>query len=310
MRSRRIGVLAVFLIGFFLGSLPAAGQDWTGEGRQIGYVYDEEGNPLEGVKVKLFFVKTQSGFELETDKEGKWVAMGIKGGAWYVDFEKVGYEPKKISINVLDFRQQNKPIEIQLKKIEGLVITDELKDDFKKGNELFDQGKYDEAIAVFKGIVEAFPSAYVVNLNIGHCYFQKEEYDEAEAFYKKVLEQDPDYVHAVVGIGNCYMNRGDVDKAMEWYNRISFEKLEDPVVLYNVGTVYYNNSKFQDALRYYEKAVEIDEGFLDARYQLGLAFLTLGKNEEAIEQFEAYLVHDAESERASQVRSFLDYLKK
>ena len=50
-------------------------QDWTGQGRQIGYVYDEEGNPLEGVKIKLLFVKTGSGFEVATNDKGKWTAM-------------------------------------------------------------------------------------------------------------------------------------------------------------------------------------------------------------------------------------------
>ena len=59
------------LLLFFLLTTIVFSQDWTGQGRQIGFVYDEEGNPLEGVKVKLLYTNTQSGFEVTTDKKGK-----------------------------------------------------------------------------------------------------------------------------------------------------------------------------------------------------------------------------------------------
>ncbi|NIQ17596.1 MAG: hypothetical protein GTN43_02185, partial [Candidatus Aenigmarchaeota archaeon] len=56
----------------------------------MGYVYDEQGTPIEGVTVKLFSHYAQSGFDVQTDRDGKWVAAGIRGGTWDVDFEKPG----------------------------------------------------------------------------------------------------------------------------------------------------------------------------------------------------------------------------
>jgi tetratricopeptide (TPR) repeat protein len=305
MRKYVFGLLVMLI----LGSLTFA-QDWTGQGRQVGYVYDEEGNPLEGVKVKLLFVKTQSGFDTTTDAKGKWAAMGVNGGQWFIDFELVGYEPKKISANILDYRQVNKPIEITLKKVEGLFVTEELKEEYKKGIDLFNEGKYEESIPIFNVIVENFPDAYIVYMNIGHSYFQMEDYDEAEKYYLKVLEREADHVDSLIGLGNCYMNRGDTDKAMEWYNKIEFEKIEDATVLYNVGTIFYNNSKLDDALKYYKKAVEVQEDNLDAIYQLGLTYLAKGSNAEALVQFENYLKYESDSQRAAQVQNFIDYLKK
>jgi tetratricopeptide (TPR) repeat protein len=305
MRKCAFGLTVILLLASF-----ALAQDWTGQGRQIGYVYDEAGSPLEGVKVKLIFVKTQSGFETTTDKKGKWAAMGVNGGQWFIDFDLVGYEPKKISANILDYRQVNKPIEVTLKKVEGLFVTEDLKEEYKKGIDLFNEGKYEETIPIFNTIVEKFPDAYIVYMNIGHSYFQMENYDEAEKYYLRVLESDPAHVDTLVGLGNCYMNRGDVDKAMEWYNKIEFEKIEDATVLYNVGTIFYNNSKLDEALKYYKKAVEVQEDSLDAIYQLGLTYLAKGSNAEALAQFESYLKFDPDSQRASQVQSFIDYLRK
>ncbi len=305
MRKHMIGLFMIVILAAF-----AFSQDWTGQGRQVGFVYDEEGNPLEGVAVKLLYVKTQSGFETTTDAKGKWAAMGVKGGTWFIDFELPGYAPRNISTKILDFRQQNKPIELTLKKVEGLYVTDDMKEEYKRGIDLYNEGKYEESIPVYQGVLEKFPNAYIVHLNIGHSYFKLENYDEAEKNYLKVLEHEPEHVDALMGIGNCYMNRGDSGKAMEWYNKIEFEKIEDQTVLYNVGTIFYNNSKFDEALKYYKRAVEIQEDFLDAIYQLGLAYLAKGNNAEALAEFENYLKHDPDSQRSSQVQGFIDYLKK
>lgn len=305
MKKWTLGLLMVLL----LASLHFS-QDWTGQGRQIGFVYDEEGTPLEGVKVKLQFTKTQSGFETTTDKDGKWSAMGVNGGLWYIDFELPGYEPKKISTTILDYKQRNKPIEIMLKKVEGLFVTEDMREEYKRGIDLFNEGKYEESIPVFSGILEKFPDAYIVYLSIGHSYFRMENYDKAVESYMKILEREPDHVDALIGIGNCYINQNDIEKAMEFYNKIEFEKIEDQTVLYNVGTVFYNNSKFDEALKYYKKAVEIQEDFCDAIYQLGLAYLAMGNNQAALTEFENYLKHDPDSPRAEQVKGFIDYLKK
>jgi tetratricopeptide (TPR) repeat protein len=284
-------------------------QDWKGKGRLGGLVLDQSGAPIEGVKVKLFSLKAQEGTEVKTDKSGRWMAAWIRSGAWNVDFEKIGYAPKKIVIEISETKK-NPDVEIRLEKIEGLVITDEVKDLLTRGNELFDKKDYPGALALYQDILAKYPDAYPVLMNVGNCYFAEEKYDLAEQNYIKLLEKDPKNVNAIIAVGNCYANRGDAAKAMEWYSKLEFEKIDDPTVLYNLGTSYYNNAKFEDALKFYKKAVEKQKDSTDAMFQLGLTYLNLQKNAEAIAMFEDYLKVDATSARADQVRAFLDYLKK
>ena len=297
-----------FVILLLLASAIVLSQAYRGKGKVRGYVFDEEGDPLEGVKVKLFSVRAQSGFEAVTDADGMWKAYWIRGGTWNVDFEKIGYKPKKIRAEFKEL-SKNPDIEIKMEKIEGLVITEELKVELKRGNALFDEGEYEPAIEVYKKIIEEFPDVYIVNKNIGNCYFQMESYAQAEEYYLKVLEKDPDNSDTMLLIGNTYANRGETEKALEWYRKIEFDKIDDPTVLFNIGTNFYNNSNFEEALKYYQKAVEIQDDFLDGIYQLGLTNLTLGNYQEAVDIFEDYLKHDSDSERASQVRGFIEFLK-
>jgi tetratricopeptide (TPR) repeat protein len=287
--------------------LPA--QDYKGKGRLAGIVTDEAGAPLEGVTIKLFCPRANGGLTVKTDKSGKWLAAWIRSGGWNIDFEKIGYAPKKISVDISESKK-NPDIEFKLKKVEGLVLTDEVMALLGKGNDLFDKGDYPGALAAFQEILAQSPDAYPVYYSIGNCYFAQEKYDEAEASYMKVLEKDPKRVDTLIAIGNCYANRGASDKAMEWYGKVEFEKIDDPVVLYNLGTNYYNSAKFEDALKFYQKAVEKQPDSTDALYQLGLTYLNLQKNVEAIATFENYLKIDADSPRAAQVKGFLEYLKK
>lgn len=303
---KKIALLCGVLIAF-AALLPA--QDYKGKGRLGGIVTDEAGQPLEGVTVKLFSPAANGGLSVTTDKSGRWLAAWIRSGAWNVDFAKVGYAPKKISVSVSESKK-NPDVELALAKIEGIALTDDVMGLLAKGNDLFDKSDFAGALAAYQEIIANYPDAYPIYMNIGNCHFAEERYDLAEENYLKVLAKDPQKADAIIAVGNCYANRGDSAKAMEWYGKVEFEKIDDPVVLYNLGTNYYNNAKFEDALKFYQKAAEKQKDSTDALYQLGLTYLNLQKNAEAIAAFESYLKIDADSPRAAQVVGFLEYLKK
>jgi Tfp pilus assembly protein PilF len=284
-------------------------QSYRGQGRLKGKVTDEDGKPLAGVKVKLFSVRGQSGFELTTNAEGEWTANYIRGGGYNIDFLKPGFEPKSISTSIPE-ATNNPPVEVKLKKAAGLMITEELRSALEAGNKLFDEKKYEEACRVYEDLIAKNPDVYVLYKNVGNCRFELQQYDLAEAAYQKILEKEPGNPDILLLIGNCYANQDEPDKAMEWYNKIEFEKITDPTVLFNIGTSFTKQSKFEDALRYYKRSVEVQKDYLDGLYQLGLTYLALGRNPEAIGPFEDYLKIDPDSPRAGQVKGFLEFLKK
>ena len=296
------------IIGFIILNLTLFAQAYRGKSRMMGFVYDEQGNPLEGVEVKLYNVKRASGFTTKTDKKGEWKALWVSGGTWYIDFYKPGYEVKKISVYLRE-GEKKPPIEIRLKKIKGLVITPELEGLLVEGNKLFKAGKYQEALAKFQQIIKVFPDAYPIYINIGNCYFKMNQYDKAIEAYKKVLKKDPNYIRALIAIGNAYLNRGNTEEAMKWYGKVQMDKIDDPTVLYNLGTIYYNNAKYDLALKYYKKCVELNPKDLDGLYQLGLTYTALMKFDKALEVFKKYLELDNESQRAQIVKETIEYIE-
>jgi tetratricopeptide (TPR) repeat protein len=284
-------------------------QDWKGKGRVIGSVYDQDGKPLEGVKVKLVWAKSTSGFEVMTDKDGKWTGAWLHSGTWNVDLEKIGYMPLKKSIEVSE-TSRNPELKITMQKAQGFVITDELKQTLEKANQLFEQKDYPAALDAYNAILAEFPDIYLLWKNVGNCYFAQDQYDKAEEAYSKILEKDANNVDAMLLIGNCYFNRNETDKALEWYGKIQFEKILDPAVLYNIGLNYFKTSKYEEALKYFKRSTEVQKDFEDSYYQMGVTQTSLQKNADAIATFEMFLKLFPNSEKAPQVQGFLDYLKK
>jgi tetratricopeptide (TPR) repeat protein len=303
---RRIALLMTLLMTVL--SLALA-QGYKGQGKASGVVTDEAGKPLAGVKIKLFSLKGQSGFETTTDAKGEWKALYIRGGTWNIDYEKESYLPKKLVTEFKEF-DRNPPIEVKLTRIEGFVILDSLKEGVDRGNGLFDERKYEEAARVFEDLAAKDPNAYILHKNIGNCHFQLQNYELAEQHYLQVLDKEPDNAEILMLIGNTYSNRNDQAKALDWYGRIDIQKITDTMALFNIGNSLFSQSKFEEALKYCRRAVELQPDSTDVLYLTGLVNLNLGNKQDAISAFDHYLKLDADSARAGHVRSFLEFLKK
>ncbi len=293
-------LLLIFLITAMC--LVISAQATTGQGKMRGIVTDAQtGAPLEGVTVKLYCVKAAGSLKPnpKTDENGKWKALHVRGGLWYVDFEKVGYEPKKISFNV-DTRPGMKrdEIETKLKKLEGPALEANVVEEINKARELLAADKVEEAIKEFKAIKEKHKESSgisIVNLYIGNAYSQIEKYEEAIKAYKLAVEKYPKHSGLILSIGNSYNNLQQPDKAMEWFKKLPFEEIHNVDTLYNIGVGFYNSYKYDDALKYFSRAVEIDDQYAPGYYQLGMTYTALSKTAEAVEAFKKFMELDPES---------------
>lgn len=288
-------ILAVVISSTFVWS-----QAYRGRGRVKGKVTDTEGNPLEGVVVRLFNVDKQAGFEVKTNKNGEWLAAFIKGGQWNIDFEKPGYMPKKITVHLKELGR-NEDINIQLEKIKGPAIPTELLDRVEESNQLFNQKKYDEALQILQKLVNEYPDVKVLHWNIGNIYFAKGEYQKAVDEYLLAKDEYPDKTEFWMAVGNAYMQLKQFDKAMEAFNQIGIEKIDDPTTLYNLGEVFFAQNQMDMAIKALKRAVELKPDLLDALYLLGTAYIGVGDKENAKAILQQYLQYDQTSERAKEV---------
>jgi len=304
-------VLFLSLIALFLNPFLYS---QTGRGRIRGLVLDEQtGQPLSGVTVKMYNQRLDQYLQPSpvTDKEGRWSANFLQTGMWGLQFELVGYAPQQISYRVgVGADAQKDVLTVRLRKIQGVLATEDILGQAKKADKLFQEKKYAEALVVLDEIIKKKPELYVVYKNVGACYFAMEDYEKALAAYLKVYEKQSDRPDILIDIANTYNNWGKKKEAAEWYKDIPLEEIRDIDTAYNAGVVFYNAGSPVDALKYFKKSVEIDSEFAEGYYQLGMASVATNNNADAIAAFQKFLELDPESPQAATAKSIVEALTK
>jgi tetratricopeptide (TPR) repeat protein len=306
--------ISLILALSLLFSAALCSQALTGKGKLKGIVFDEKtGQPLEGVTVRLFAVRAQAYFTPNplTDAEGRWKALFLRSGAWNIDFEKAGYETKKLSYRVDETPGSKQPdIEVKLVKVEGVALTVDIIAELEKGNLLFSEKKYAEAQAAYEDILKKNPDVFIIYKNIGNCYFAIENYGKAIEYYQKLIDKQPNSAEVMTLIGNSYVNAKNLEKAMEWYQKIPFEEIKDIDTLFNIGASLTNSNKNDLALKYFQRAVEVDPDFADGYYQLGMTHTALNQIPEALAALKRFMELAPDSPNFATAKAIVDAFSK
>jgi len=120
------------------------------------------------------------------------------------------------------------------------------------------------------------------SVEAGNQSFTEQHFDQALERYERAeqeVEQEP-RVH--FNRGAALFKLGRPKEAREAYLRAS--GLDDPGMkkqnYYNIGNTFLAEGAFQDAIPYYRRALEIDPGFDDARYNLELALAAIKQQQQ------------------------------
>ena len=118
----------------------------------------------------------------------------------------------------------------------------------------------------------------------------KDNPEKALEFWKKAIEKDPYLTASYLNIGNFYLINGDYANSMIYLKKLVSFNPDMASASASLGTVYERQNKIEDAVIEYNKALKIDPGNLEERYNLANIYGRL-KNPLALEHFKM-LVRD------------------
>jgi Tfp pilus assembly protein PilF len=300
---------------------PAFSQAGHGKGRLGGLLLDPDNKPVVGIKVTLTFSENKNTtFEDTTGKKGEWSFIGLGTGNWILSASVPGYRPVEQTINVSQLAV-NPKVQVVLKKPDktsGVLQDEKSVELLEQGNQLFKDGKYDEAITAYQKFQEANPGLYQIQVSIADCYREKGEFDKAIAIYNEVITQSAAdammgkdmAAKALAGIGNCYLKQGKLEEAQGFFQKSIDTSPKDEILAYNVGEIFFSNQGLDQAIRYFEMAVQIKPSWPDPFLKLGYVYLNKADNAKAAENFEKFLALEPEGERAALAKNILSFIKK
>jgi tetratricopeptide (TPR) repeat protein len=322
MRTRAFKTIGLLVLAGLVAAGLGFAQAGRGVGRIGGAVIDVDGNLMENVKVTLVFSQNDKmKFEQTSGKKGEWSFIGLGTGNWELTAVAPGYMPQTKALYVSQLGV-NPKVTVTMQKIpkagSGIVADETTFALLEKGNQLFKEAKYDEALVQFQQFLEKNPNLYQIQVSIGDCYREKGEFDKAIENYNKVLELAKSDItlgkemsaKAFSGIGNCYLKQGKLPEAQNYFKQSIENSPKDEILAYNVGEIYFSNQGYDDAVRYFEIATQIRPEWPDPYIKLGYVYLNKTENAKAIESFEKFLKLEPEGERAALVRNILNAIKK
>jgi tetratricopeptide (TPR) repeat protein len=281
------------------------------QGRITGRVIDSAGNPVE--KAELTIVSPRSTavrFEVKTDRDGRFVQVGITPGYYMLTVKKAGFAPASKEIHVGVAGEESIEITLVSAEAEAERAYSAADKIFLKGNKLFAELKYTEAAGAYGEAIGLDPANWAYRLNLGLALKKSGQAEEALAAFRKAAELNPESYSANKETGEALAKAGQFAEAKPFYEKAAGLSPDDPDAQYNLGVCQVNLGESEAALPRFAKAVELNPDFADAYYQMATILISQNKVPEAKAALEKFLALAPDHEKAAIARQLLEFLKK
>ena len=126
----------------------------------------------------------------------------------------------------------------------------------KQAYSLLKGNSINEAINVFKKILELDPANNYALVGLGDAERKNNKFNEAIKFYKQCLEHHSDNNYALFGLADCYKSMNQFPKAIAiWEEYLKFDD-KNITVLTRVADAYRKTKEFEKAEKLYQKVLE------------------------------------------------------
>jgi predicted O-linked N-acetylglucosamine transferase (SPINDLY family) len=199
----------------------------------------------------------------------------------------------------------------------GTTILDQMR---ARASQLYKSGKFDEAVAAYRGIMEVVPRDFDAIHHLGQLAIQLNHLeearklldaatrikpdapeawlhygmalqhqgraDEAVTAYERALNLKPDYAEALFCIGLTRKNEGRKREALESLNRFIAMRGDVPTAFLHRGDLLRDTGDVSGALADYESALTLSPSFFDGWMHRGVLLTENGRQEEALACFD------------------------
>lgn len=161
---------------------------------------------------------------------------------------------------------------------------------------------YQETARIHPGDVRPF-------MRLAMEYSLVEDWQAASGAYRKVVAIDPNSTLAYNNLAWIAAEHlDDTDKALEWATRATELEPNTAAFRDTLGTVYRFRGEFDKAERALLKAIELDETYQNAHFQLGLVLIEQDRKSEAADSLNRVIELNAQNGLGKRARELLSNL--
>lgn len=147
-----------------------------------------------------------------------------------------------------------------------------------EGKVLMNEGRYDEAITVFKKAMELNAKPSLALFYIGQSEYLKKHIDEAQDSYQKGLEVNSIHYKCLVGLFDIFLREERFNDAYQVVRKIAKYFPANPDRLSQIVRLAVKTANFQDMQMYYEIFTTLDDRAQDLKNFIGAGMYISGKS--------------------------------
>ncbi|MBK5215191.1 MAG: tetratricopeptide repeat protein [Candidatus Pacebacteria bacterium] len=144
---------------------------------------------------------------------------------------------------------------------------------------------YESAIVAYDKAIILAPNNPSILLAKASLEFVNKNNSEARKFIKQALDLKVNYIDAIFLLVQIETNEGNLAEAIKQAEYAGEMVPNDPTIFFRLGLLRYNNSDYKGAVSAFEKAVILNNSYLNARYFLGQSYKKVGRTSDALIQF-------------------------
>jgi superkiller protein 3 len=310
LRNRILG-LALILALVATGAAFAAG-----EGRMLGTVIDEEGNPIQGVKVTVTSPDLADFEEVKTtNKKGQFSVVFAKAYLRYLyRFEKEGYATRETETktNISGTTRQDFTLHFgqaptatagsganaAAAASNAAIFT------FNEGVDAYKAGEFALALEKFNAAIEKDPSFPQAHTALAELHYEMGNYQEAVTEAETAIAQSSGELNAMRVLYDANRKLGNEDAAKEAQAALAAagQATEEAKKIYNEGVGLHKAGDFPAALARFEEAVAMDPNLVAAYNALTTVTMQMEDWEKAGKYAEKLLELEPGHENALRIR--------
>jgi len=166
-------------------------------------------------------------------------------------------------------------------------IADPVVEIFKHALRLQNQGKIDEAIALYKSGLKLDPNRAEAYNNLGICYGKKKQIKKAQEAYEMAIRLKPRFPEVYNNLGWLLLETGDPERAIEQFQKGLNLAPRTLHIWTNLAWAYHVKGDYQKAIETNEAILREYSLALYPRYNLALAYLCRGNIDAAEREYKA-----------------------
>jgi tetratricopeptide (TPR) repeat protein len=158
---------------------------------------------------------------------------------------------------------------------------------------------YTNARNAYASAIQTNPSSPALYLNLARLEASQNKLQDAQQYIGRALQMKPNYTEAIFFLSQLQVANNQIKDAMVSTQVAIQLNPQEPLLYFQLGLLAYSDKDYTLAIQALEKAVQLNKDYANAQYFLGLSYARMGRNADAIAQFEQLAITNPDNQEVA-----------